>query len=361
MKKNRDMEISEQVDFMNKNDFIISVGQIVKGNIISINDKEIYIDLGTKTEGYLPIEEVTSENDVKLIDIFKVGEEVEAKVIKIRNEDGYIVLSRVEIEREEAYKEVENAFNNNISLKVKIVQVVNGGLITNYKGVKIFIPASHVELTHVDDLEEYINKEFNIKIIEYIKNKKGFKIVGSRKELLIEDKNKKEEEIWETLKPNTVINGKVKRLTNFGAFIDVNGIDGLLHVSEISWGKVNKASDILNIGDVIQVYILDVDKDNKKLSLSMKRLVENPWKNVDIKYPVGNIVLGKIVGLTDFGAFIELEPGVDGLVHISQISNKKINNPKDVLNIGQQIKAKIIDVNKERKKIELSIKEVENI
>ncbi|SKA76665.1 4-hydroxy-3-methylbut-2-enyl diphosphate reductase [Clostridium sp. USBA 49] len=361
MEKNRDMEISEQVDFMNKNDFIISVGQIVKGNIISINDKEIYIDLGTKTEGYLPIEEVTSENDVKLIDIFKVGEEVEAKVIKIRNEDGYIVLSRVEIEREEAYKEVENAFNNNISLKVKIVQVVNGGLITNYKGVKIFIPASHVELTHVDDLEEYINKEFNIKIIEYIKNKKGFKIVGSRKELLIEDKNKKEEEIWETLKPNTVINGKVKRLTNFGAFIDVNGIDGLLHVSEISWGKVNKASDILNIGDVIQVYILDVDKDNKKLSLSMKRLVENPWKNVDIKYPVGNIVLGKIVGLTDFGAFIELEPGVDGLVHISQISNKKINNPKDVLNIGQQIKAKIIDVNKERKKIELSIKEVENI
>lgn len=350
MEKNRDMEISEQVDFMNKNDFIISVGQIVKGNIISINDKEIYIDLGTKTEGYLPIEEVTSENDVKLIDIFKVGEEVEAKVIKIRNEDGYIVLSRVEIEREEAYKEVENAFNNNISLKVKIVQVVNGGLITNYKGVKIFIPASHVELTHVDDLEEYINKEFNIKIIEYIKNKKGFKIVGSRKELLIEDKNKKEEEIWETLKPNTVINGKVKRLTNFGAFIDVNGIDGLLHVSEISWGKVNKASDILNIGDVIQVYILDVDKDNKKLSLSMKRLVENPWKNVDIKYPVGNIVLGKIVGLTDFGAFIELEPGVDGLVHISQISNKKINNPKDVLNIGQQIKAKIIDVNKERKK-----------
>lgn len=290
MEKNRDMEISEQVDFMNKNDFIISVGQIVKGNIISINDKEIYIDLGTKTEGYLPIEEVTSENDVKLIDIFKVGEEVEAKVIKIRNEDGYIVLSRVEIEREEAYKEVENAFNNNISLKVKIVQVVNGGLITNYKGVKIFIPASHVELTHVDDLEEYINKEFNIKIIEYIKNKKGFKIVGSRKELLIEDKNKKEEEIWETLKPNTVINGKVKRLTNFGAFIDVNGIDGLLHVSEISWGKVNKASDILNIGDVIQVYILDVDKDNKKLSLSMKRLVENPWKNVDIKYPVGNIV-----------------------------------------------------------------------
>nr|WP_127836383.1 30S ribosomal protein S1 [Clostridium prolinivorans] len=361
MEKNRDMEISEQVDFMNKNDFIISVGQIVKGNIISINDKEIYIDLGTKTEGYLPIEEVTSENDVKLIDIFKVGEEVEAKVIKIRNEDGYIVLSRVEIEREEAYKEVENAFNNNISLKVKIVQVVNGGLITNYKGVKIFIPASHVELTHVDDLEEYINKEFNIKIIEYIKNKKGFKIVGSRKELLIEDKNKKEEEIWETLKTNTVINGKVKRLTNFGAFIDVNGIDGLLHVSEISWGKVNKASDILNIGDVIQVYILDVDKDNKKLSLSMKRLVENPWKNVDIKYPVGNIVLGKIVGLTDFGAFIELEPGVDGLVHISQISNKKINNPKDVLNIGQQIKAKIIDVNKERKKIELSIKEVENI
>lgn len=361
MEDSKNLEMNEQLAFMEKNEFIISVGQIVKGKIISLNEKEAYIDLGAKTEGYLPIEEVTKDNSLKLTDILKLGEEIETKIIKRRNEDGYVVLSRIEIEREEAYKEVEAAFHDGTPLKVVATEAVTGGLISTYKGVRIFIPASHVELFHVNNLEQYINGELDINVIEYKQSKKGFRIVGSRRKLLTADKNKREEEAWKILETGDIVTGEVKRLTSFGAFIDVNGVDGLLHVSEMSWGRVNKPSDVLSIGDKIQVYILEADKDNKKLSLSIKKLLENPWENVDIKYPAGNIVLGKVVRFTEFGAFVELEPGVDGLVHISQISNRRINSPKDALSIGQSVKAKIIDVDKESKKIGLSIREIEEI
>jgi (E)-4-hydroxy-3-methyl-but-2-enyl pyrophosphate reductase len=361
MSETKEMEMNEQLAFMEQEKSTVSVGHIVKGTIISLNDREAYVNIGYKSDGYLPKEEVTKDENVKLTDILKVGDEVQVKVLSRANEDGYVVLSRREIEREDSRKEIKAIFDNNGSLEVVVKEAVNGGLLANYKGVRVFIPASHAALFHTDNLDKYVGKKFDVKIIEFKEDRRGTKIVGSRRELLKIEKSKVEEEAWGSLEQGQKVVGEVKRLTNFGAFVDVNGVDGLLHVSEMSWGRVSKPSDVLKVSDRIEVYILEADKENKRLSLSIKKLSENPWENVDIKYPVGSIVLGKVARFASFGAFVELEAGVDGLVHISQISNKRIANPSEALEIGQSIKAKIVEVNKEAKKIGLSIKEVEEI
>lgn len=361
MNEEKGMEMNEQLAFMEQNKATVSVGRIVKGTIISVNDREAYVNIGYKSDGYLPKEEVTKDENAKLADILKVGEEVEVKVISRSNEDGYVVLSRIEIEREDARKQLRDTFGNNETIEVVVKEAVAGGLVASYKGIRIFIPASHIELFHVENLEQYVGKKFEIKIIELKDERRGTKIVGSRRDLLKVKKEKAEEQTWSTLEQGQKVVGEVKRLTSFGAFVDVNGVDGLLHVSEMSWGRVAKPSDLLKVGDKIEVYVLEADKENKKLSLSIKKLNEDPWTNVEEKYPVGNIVLGKVVRFAAFGAFVELEPGVDGLVHISQISHKRIANPGEVLKVGELVKAKIVEVNKEAKKIGLSIKEVEEI
>lgn len=361
MSEEKDLEVSEQLAFMEQNNAQIIVGKIVKGEVISVNNKEVFVNIGYKADGLLPRAEITKNDDVNLTDLFKVGDTVEVKVISRRNEDGYVVLSRIEIEREETYKLIKEAYENGSIITVLVKEVVNGGLISSYKGVRVFLPASHIELFHVDNLEQYVGKELEVKIIELNLERRNTKIVGSRREILKVDQQKKEEETWNSINTGDTVEGEVKRLTDFGAFVDVNGVDGLLHVSEISWGRVNKASDVLKIGDKVRVYVLDADKENKRLSLSVKKLVENPWINVDVKYPVGNIVLGKVLRFASFGAFVELEPGVDALVHISQISHKRVNKPEEVLSIGQMVKAKIIEVNKDDKKIGLSIKEADEV
>lgn len=361
MSDNEKTEMNEQLAFMEKNDNQIVVGETVKGEIISIGDKQAFLNIGYKIDGILPLEEVTKDENVKLTDILENGQSLDVKVISRRNEDGYVVLSRIELERETAFKEIKEAKENSTVLKVMVKQAVNGGLVSSYKGVRIFIPASHVELYHVDDLKSYEGKQLEVKIIEVKEERRSTRIVGSRRDILKVEKAQRDQDTWDKLEKDTVIEGEVKRITDFGAFVDINGVDGLLHVSEISWGRINKPGDVLKIGDRIKVYILSVDKENKKISLSMKKLMEDPWLNADVKYPVGNIVLGKVVRFASFGAFVELEPGIDGLVHISQITHKRINKPEEALQIGQTVKAKILDVNKENKKIGLSIKEVVEI
>lgn len=352
---------NEQLDFMEKNNTEITVGKIISGEIISVSPKQAFVSIGYKVEAVLPKSEVTKDDSINLEDILTVGDTIEAKVISRRNEEGYVVLSKKELEREAAYVELKEAREKNLILKIVIKEVVNCGLVGNYKGARVFIPASHIELYHVDNLETYLGKEVELNIIEFDDTKRQTRIVGSRREILKGEKSKVEEETWGKLEKDTVVEGEVKRLTVFGAFVAVNGVDGLLHVSEISWGRINKPSDVLKVGDKIKVYILDIDKENKKLSLSMKKLIDDPWMDVEVKYPVGSIVLGKVVRFANFGAFIELEPGVDALVHISQISYKKIIKPEEVLKTGEMVKAKILDVNKEGKKIGLSIKEVDEI
>jgi (E)-4-hydroxy-3-methyl-but-2-enyl pyrophosphate reductase len=359
MSEGKELEFNEQLAFMEQNDVQIAVGDVIEGKIISLNDKEAFVNIGYKKDGIIPLKEVTRDENVSIKDIFNVGDTVKAKVVSLRNDDGYVVLSMIEIEREKAYEELKYAFENKEVIKLLIKEVVNGGVIGRYKGIRVFIPASHIELHHVDDLESYIGKELDVNIIEYKIQRRGTKIVASRREILIKQQLERENKTWEKLHKDQIVDGEIKRITNFGAFVDIDGIDGLLHVSEISWGRIDKPGDVLKVGQKIKVYILEADKENRKLSLSIKKLIPNPWNDIEEKYPIGNMVLGKVVRFADFGAFIELEPGVDGLVHISEISYKRINKPQDVLKIGEQVKAKIINVNKEEKKISLSIKEAE--
>ncbi|WP_446899635.1 bifunctional 4-hydroxy-3-methylbut-2-enyl diphosphate reductase/30S ribosomal protein S1 [Clostridium sp. LBM24168] len=361
MSDDKNLELNEQLSYMDENDKQIILGEKITGTVISVNDKEIFLNIGYKSDGILPKSEITKNESDDLTQLVKSGDQLEVKVIRRQNEDGYVVLSKLELERENAYKELKAANESGNVLKVVVKEAVKGGLVANYKGARVFIPASHVELYHVDDLSIYTDKEFDVKIIEFKAERKGTRVVASRRDILRIEKEKQEEETWNTLEKDTVVEGEVKRLTDFGAFVDVQGVDGLLHVSELSWGRVGKPSDVLKAGDKIKVYILDVDKEKKKLSLSIRKLQENPWINVDVKYPVGSVVLGKVVRFASFGAFVELEPGVDALVHISQISHKRIDKPEDILKIGEEIKAKILEVNKEDEKIALSIKEVDEI
>jgi 4-hydroxy-3-methylbut-2-enyl diphosphate reductase len=361
MSENRVEEQNEQLAYMNENDIDFSIGDIVSGEIISMSNNEAFINIGYKKDGKLPISEVTKEDGLTMLDFFKINDEITAKVIRLSDNDGYVVLSRIEIARDKAYEEIEKAYEEKETINVELVEAVKGGIIGRFKGVRVFLPASHVELFHVEDLKQYVGKVVEAKIIEFKTERKGTKIVVSRRSLLQSEKIKSEEEAWQTFESGTVAEGIVKRLTNFGAFVEINGIDGLLHVSELSWGRIDKAADLLKVGDKINVYILEADKESKKLSLSVKKLTSNPWNNVVDKYPVGTIVLGKVVRFANFGAFIELEPGVDGLVHISEISHKRIEKAGDILTLNETIKAKILSVNEETKKIGLSIKEAEEI
>ena len=355
------IEISknEMLAYMNEKEQQIVVGKVVKGTIVSLNENELFVDLNYKSEGIIPKEEVTLNEEAILKEAFKVGDEIEAKIVRIKNEDGYVVLSLKELDREKALKNLKETFENKETIKVIVKDAVDAGLICIYNGVRVFIPASHIELSHVDNLEKYKGSELEVNIIEFIKDRYKTKIVGSRREILKTIRDEHIEETWTSLEKDTIVEGEVKRFTNFGAFVEINGVDGLLHVSEISWGRVEKPEDALKIGDKIKVYILDIDKENKKLALSIKKLIEDPWKSVEIKYPIGNIVLGKVVRFASFGAFIELEPGVDGLVHISKISNKRIDKPEEELTLGKEVKAKILEVNSAEKRIALSIKDVE--
>jgi (E)-4-hydroxy-3-methyl-but-2-enyl pyrophosphate reductase len=361
MSEEKNVEFNEQQAYMDMHDRQVAVGQVIKGEVFRVNANEAFLSIGYKGEGILPKEEVTKDDSENLSDLVKVGDVIDVKVIKRKNEDGFVVLSKLELQRGVAFDEIKAANENETTIKVLVKDASNAGLVGSYKGVRIFIPASHVELHHTANLDQYKGKELEVKVIEYSDANNRTRIVASRRDLLKAEKSKAEETTWAKLEKGAIVEGEVKRLADFGAFVEIDGVDGLLHVSEISWGRVNKPADVLKVGDRIKVYILDVDKDNRKLSLSMKKLIENPWNNIEEKYLVGNTVMGTVVRFANFGAFIELEPGVDGLVHISQISEKRIAKPSDVLAIGDSVKAKIIEVDKENKKIGLSIREVDEV
>ena len=349
---------NEQLTFMERNDVQIIVGRVIKGEIISVNEKEAFVNIGYKADGYLPKKEVTRDESIKLDSVLKIGDIIDVKIINRKDDEGNIVLSTIEMETEEASKLLREAFESKKPISVVVKKAVNGGLICSLKGLRVFVPASHLELSHVENLEVYLGRELQVTIIEFDDTNRNVKIVGSRRLLLQKEVEVKQMEVWNILEKDQIVEGTVRRLTDFGAFVSVKGVDGLLHASEISWAKVNKPSNYLNIGDVIKVYILDIDKENKRLSLSLKRLSKNPWIGLLDRYPVDSIVPCKVVRFTNFGAFVELEPGVDGLIHISEISHKKIDKISDVLQIGQEVKTKILEINEETKKISLSIKQV---
>lgn len=351
--------VEDQLSLMNELDKRFVIGDEVEGEILSKTRDSILVSLvGYKCDGIIAFNELSAKEDpIEVAEKLNVGDVIKAKVIKLQNSDGYVVLSRLEYEREEAYKELEELFNEGKTFEVTIKEVKEKGLVANYKGVRVFIPASQIDTKFTEDKSEYQNKTLEVKLID-LSLKKPTKIVASRRILLEAAKNEHDSKVWESFNLGDVLKGEVKRFTKFGAFVEINGIDGLLHLSQISWNHIKNIEDVLKEGQIVDVKIIGLDKESKKLSLSMKELIAKPWDNVKEKYPEDSIVLGKVVRLNDFGAFVELEPGVDGLVHISKISHNRIEHPSEALKIGEEIKAKILSVDEEKKRISLSIKDI---
>ncbi|MBP1918724.1 4-hydroxy-3-methylbut-2-enyl diphosphate reductase [Youngiibacter multivorans] len=365
MEENNNVEKNESEmsmqDLMDLYEKPVRIGQIIKGKVIQLDEKEAIVALvGASHDGKIALEEASAGSSDSLAEVLQVGQEIEAKVIRRPQEnDSFFILSMVEVQREEALVDIRKAFESNETLTVKIKEAVKGGLVGFYMGQRVFIPASHVELNTVKDLNVYQGQDMEVSVIEIEERRGTTRIVASRRKKLQAEKEVVESSAWENFEEGQVIEGRVERLTDFGAFVNVNGVDGLLHVSEISFGKVGKPSDVLKIGDSVKVKIISLDKEKKRLSLSLKALAENPWTNIEEKYPAGSITLGKVVRFTDFGAFIELEPGVDGLAHISQLSHKRVESPSEVLKIGETVKVKILDSSEANKKVSLSLKAIE--
>jgi small subunit ribosomal protein S1 len=337
----------------------LQTGEIVKGKIIGFNNAEVYVDLGFKSDGIIPIDEFVDDPDFKPEGNLNIGDEVEVFVIRVNDGEGNVLLSKKKVDAMKSWNKIEEAYENKTSVRAKVVEVTKGGVIASTDGIRIFIPASQVSDRYVKDLNEFLKQTLNIRIIEYNKARK--KIVGSAKVILAEERSRKEEELWGSIEVGKKYTGIVKSLMDFGAFVDIGGVDGLIHISELSWGKIKHPSEVVNVGDKVEVSVLEFDKDKKRISLGFRKAEDNPWYNAEEKYKVGEIVKGKVVRLVPFGAFVEIGKGVDGLVHISQISNVRIAKPDDVLKVGQEIEAKIVEVNVEARKIGLSIKEVSAI
>jgi len=329
----------------------LTTGETVKGNIIRVDEKGVFIDLGFKYEGFVAIDEFKDKPNV--------GDEVEAVVARVNDKDGEVTLSKRRIDSKKGIKLIEDAFENKTPITVHITEAVNGGLVGIYSGVRVFVPASQLASRFVSDVTSYLKKDLDVKIVTFEKNEKNrLKVVGSHKVIEEANKAKIDEEFWGTVEIGKVYEGKVRSLTSFGAFVDLGGIDGLVHMSELSWKKIKHPSEVVSVGDVIEVFVIKCDSEAKKISLGYKKDEDNPWLKGVEKYNVGDVVTAKVVKFLPFGVFVEIEPGFDGLVHISQISSVRLNVAQDVLTLGQEVEAKIVELNPESKRINLSIKEV---
>ena len=331
-------------------------GEVVEGTVIDVKEDEIILNIGCKADGIITRNEYTNDNGVDLREVVHVGDTMEAKVMKVNDGEGQILLTYKRLAAEKGNKRLEEAMNNHEILTAPVVQVLNGGLIAVVDEARVFIPASLVSDTYEKNLEKYAGQEIEFVITEF--NPRRRRIIGDRKQLLVERKKQLQKELFERIAVGDRVAGVVKNVTDFGAFVDLGGADGLLHISEMSWGHVENPKKVFKVGEELEVLIKDIN--GEKIALSLKFPEKNPWLNASEKFAAGNIVEGRVARMTDFGAFVELEPGVDALLHVSQISHEHVDKPSDVLKTGQQITAKIVEFNEADRKISLSMKALEN-
>ncbi len=336
----------------------IHAGEAVEGTIIDVKPDSAILDIGYKSEGILTRNEYTNDSSVDLTEVLHVDDKLEVKVVKLNDGEGQVVLSYKKLAADRGNKRIEEAYNSGETLCAKVNQVLKGGLSVVLDEVRIFIPASLVSDTYESDLNKYLDQEIEFRITEY--NPHRHRFIGNRKVLLTEKREEMRKKLFETIKKDDIVEGVVKNVTNFGAFIDLGGADGLLHISEMSWGRINDPKEVVKSGDKVRVRIKNIKSDDRgtKIALSMKFDDQSPWVGAAEKYAVGNVVTGKVARMTDFGAFVELEPGIDALLHVSQIAREHIEKPSDVLTEGQEVTAKVVDFNDatEPKKISLSMK-----
>lgn len=334
----------------------IHSGEIVEGTVISVKEDEIVLNIGYKSDGIITRNEYSNQSGLDLRDVVKEGDTMSAKVLKVNDGEGQVLLTYKRLAMEKSNERIKEAFENKEVLKATVSSVLAGGLSVIVEETKVFIPASLVSDTYERDLSKYAGQEIEFVISEF--NPKKRRIIGDRKQLLVAEKKKMQEELFARINIGDTVEGTVKNLTDFGAFIDLGGADGLLHISEMSWGRVENPKKVFSVGDKTKVLIKDIKDD--KIALSLKFEDQNPWLKADEKYGIGSVVKGTVARMADFGAFIELEPGVDALLHVSQISKEHVDKPSDVLKTGQEIEAKVVDFNKEDHKISLSIKALLN-
>ena len=330
----------------------IHSGEVVEGTVIDVKADEIVLNIGYKSDGILTRNEYTNDSNLDLTTVVKPGDTMEVKVLKVNDGEGQVVLTYKRLAADRGNKRIEEAYNSKEVLKATVSQVLDGGLSVIVDEVRIFIPASLVSDSYEKDLSKYAGQEIEFVISEY--NPKRRRYIGDRRQLLVAQKAEQQKELFERIHEGDIVEGVVKNVTDFGAFIDLGGADGLLHISEMSWGRVEHPKKVFKVGDKLKVLIKEIS--GSKIALSLKFDDANPWKDAASKYAVGNIVTGKVARMTDFGAFVELEPGVDALLHVSQISKEHVEKPADVLKVGDEVTAKVVDFNEADKKISLSIK-----
>ena len=330
----------------------IHAGEVVEGTVIDVKPEEIVLNIGYKADGILTKAEYSNDNSVDLTTVVKPGDTMEVKVLKVNDGEGQVLLTYKRLAADRGNKRIEEAYNTHEVLKAPVAQVLEGGLSVIVDEVRIFIPASLVSDTYEKDLSKYAGQEIEFVISEY--NPKRRRYIGDRKQLIVAKKAQMQKELFERIKEGDIVEGIVKNVTDFGAFVDLGGADGLLHISEMSWGRVEHPKKVFKVGDKLTVLIKEIN--GSKIALSLKFDDSNPWRNAAEKYAVGTVITGKVARMTDFGAFVELEPGVDALLHVSQIAKEHIDKPANVLSAGQEITAKIVDFNEADRKISLSIK-----
>lgn len=330
-------------------------GEIVQGTVIDVKEDEIILNIGYKADGIITKNEYSNDASLVLTDAVHVGDTMEAKVLKVNDGEGQVTLTYKRLAAEKGNKRLEEAFENQEVLKAPVTQVLDGGLCVNVDEARVFIPASLVSDTYEKDLSKYQGQEIEFVISEF--NPRRNRVIGDRRQLLVAERAEKQKELFAKISVGDRMEGTVKNVTDFGAFIDLGGVDGLLHISEMSWGRVENPKKVFQVGDKVEVMIKDIH--DTKIALSLKFPETNPWANAAEDYAVGTVITGKVARMTDFGAFVELAPGVDALLHVSQISRAHVDKPSDVLSVGQEITAQVVDLNEAEKKISLSMKALE--
>lgn len=332
------------------------IGDIVQGKVVKVEEKQALVNVGYKSEGILPISEVSNVHIEKVGDVLKEGDEVELQVIKRNDEKDELVLSKRLVDAKKAWVDLKQKMENGEVIEAVVADVVKGGLVVDV-GLRGFVPASMVERHYVEDFSDYKGRTLRLKVMEL--DQEQNKVILSQKAVLDEEYEKEKKALFDRLTPGEIIEGTVQRLTDFGAFVDVGGVDGLVHISEMAWQRVEKPSDVVREGDKVKVKILSIDKEKERISLSMKEAVPGPWELAAQNIKPGDVVTGTVKRLVSFGAFVEVAPGVEGLVHISQIANRHVKTPSEVLKEGQEVQAKVLDINAKEKRLSLSIRELE--
>ena len=331
-------------------------GEVVDGTVIDVKPDEIILNIGYKSDGIISKNEYSNDQSLDLTTVVSVGDPMTVKVLKVNDGEGQVLLTYKRLAAEKGNERLKEAFENKEVLKATVTQILGGGLCADVEGARVFIPASLVSDSYEKDLSKYDGQEIEFVISEF--NPRRNRVIGDRRQLLVAERAERQKELFAKLQVNDRIDGTVKNVTDFGAFIDLGGVDGLLHISEMSWGRVENPKKVFKVGDELTVLVKDIN--DTKVALSLKFPETNPWANAAEDFAVGKVIEGRVASMTDFGAFVELAPGVDALLHVSQISRAHVDKPSDVLSVGQVITAKIVDLNEADKKISLSMKALEN-